>query len=951
MAEDFGFRIELCVTENEEFIAAFGQVLGLAVKRELPIGVLHVLHEVLSRLEESLAKQEESLASPEDGELLTDILLDIISRIKTDEEVDAILRPVLQAMLPKAFATVREAARRTLGMRHFDVQLIGGVVLHEGKIAEMRTGEGKTLVATLAAYLNSLTRRGVHVVTVNDYLAKRDASWMGAVYHALDVSVGCLQNQSALVFDPGAAEKQSKADENADSGSTSFAAVAGESMRKASRKEAYEADITYGTNNEFGFDYLRDNMVEELPRMVQQEKRAYAIVDEVDNILIDEARTPLIISGPAQESGQEYKKYKLFARIALKFKRGEHYEVDEKRKSILLTDEGSKIIEKELNVKNLQSESDYKFAFGVENALRANALYLKDREYVVRDNEVLLVDEFTGRLMEGRRFSDGLHQAIEAKEDVQIRRVSATYATITLQNYFRLYDKLAGMTGTAVTEAEEFFKIYKLEVVEIPTNQPMVRDDMPDLIYMTEDAKWNAVASKIEELHRGKRPVLVGTTSIEKSEHLAGLLRRRKVPHQVLNAKQHEKEATIVAQAGRPGAVTVATNMAGRGTDIILGGNPDTIDVPLEEWQGDQDLVLENGGLFVLGTERHEARRIDNQLRGRSGRQGDPGATQFMVSTEDDLIRRFGGDRMRGAMNMFGWEEDLPLENKMITRTVEGAQNKVEGHHFEIRKHLVDYDDVINTHRDVIYNLRHRVLKGEGLRPTILEYVDKELLAIATAHLEGDVSNWDIEGFQLAIRTVMPIPERLEDPDGIAELEISEIESLLHTEAESLYDVRTLELGEEAMRWIERTIMLRAIDRQWVNHLTEMDNMRQGIGLRAAGQRDPLIEYKKQSYDMFKDLLTQIETQIARDMFRETLALRAALVSGRTAGRPTGSPSRGNGRAPQSRNGRSTGQKSIMSNVNQGHGAATGTGNKKIGRNQRCPCGSGKKYKRCCGRA
>ncbi len=857
------------------------------------------------------------------------------ARIRAGEETDDIL--------PEAFAAVREAARRTLGMRHFDVQLIGGVVLHEGKIAEMRTGEGKTLVATLPAYLNCLAGRGVHVVTVNDYLAKRDASWMGAVYNALDVSVGCLQNQSALVFDPSAAEKQSQADENADSGSTSFAAVAGESMRKASRKEAYEADITYGTNNEFGFDYLRDNMVDELPRMVQRDP-AYAIVDEVDNILIDEARTPLIISGPAQESGQEYKR---FAQIASRLEQGTHFDIDEKLKSISLTPEGIARVENVLNVDNLYDPRHDALTHFVENAVRANALYQRDREYVVRGNEVLIVDEFTGRLMEGRRYSDGLHQAIEAKENVQIRRESVTYATITLQNYFRLYGKLAGMTGTAVTEAEEFFKIYKLEVVEIPTNQQMVRDDMPDLIYMTEDAKWNAVANKIEELHRGKRPVLVGTTSIEKSEHLAGLLRRRKVPHQILNAKQHEKEATIVAQAGRPGAVTVATNMAGRGTDIILGGNPDTIDVERDEWQQDQDLVLENGGLFVLGTERHEARRIDNQLRGRSGRQGDPGATQFMVSTEDDLIRRFGGDRMRGAMNMFGWEEDLPLENKMITRTVEGAQNKVEGHHFEIRKHLVDYDDVINTHRDVIYNLRHRVLKGEGLRPTILDYVEKELSAIAAAHLEGDVSNWDIEEFQLAIQTVMPVPERLEDADAVAGMELDEIESLLRSEAESLYDVRTLEFGEEMMGTLERAIMLRTIDAQWVDHLTSMDNMRQGIGLQAAGQRDPLVQYKRQSYEMFTGLLARIETQIARTIFRVALAPRP----GQAQGRPAGTPSRGNGRAPQSRNGRATGQKSIMSNVNQGHGAAAGTGSKKIGRNQRCPCGSGKKYKRCCGHA
>ena len=879
---------------------------------------------------EEINALESSFTSLSDMDL-SDKTHEFRSRIRDGEE--------LEDILPEAFAAVREAAWRTLGMRHFDVQLIGGVVLHEGKIAEMRTGEGKTLVATLPAYLNSLTRRGVHVVTVNDYLAKRDASWMGAVYNALDVSVGCLQNQSALVYDPRAAEKQSNADDHGDSGSTSFAAVAGDYMRKASRRDAYEADITYGTNNEFGFDYLRDNMVEESPRMVQRDP-AFAIVDEVDNILVDEARTPLIISGPARESGQEYKR---FSQIASRLDQGIHYDIDEKLKSISLTPEGIARLENVLNVENLYDPQHDALTHFVENAVRANAIYQRDREYVVRGNEVLIVDEFTGRLMEGRRYSDGLHQAIEAKENVQVRRESVTYATITLQNYFRLYGKLSGMTGTAVTEAEEFFKIYGLEVVEIPTNQEMIRDDMPDLIYMTEDAKWNAVAEKIAEFHRGQRPVLVGTTSIEKSEHLSALLRKRKVPHQVLNAKQHEKEATIVAQAGRPGAVTVATNMAGRGTDIILGGNPDTIDIPRDEWQRDQDLVLENGGLFVLGTERHEARRIDNQLRGRSGRQGDPGATQFMVSTEDDLIRRFGGDRMRGAMNLFGWEDDLPLENKMITRTVESAQNKVEGHHFEIRKHLVDYDDVINTHRDVIYNLRHRVLNGEGLRPTILEYVDKELSAMAEAHLQEDVSNWDIEGFQLAIQTVMPIPEKLEDPDAVAEMELDEIESILRTEADSLYDLRAQEFGEETMGTLERAIMLRTIDSQWVEHLTSMDNMRQGIGLQAAGQRDPLVQYKRQSYEMFTGLLARIETQIARTIFRVALAP--------PAGRPDSAPGRGRARAPQSRNGRAAGQKSIMSNVNQGHGAAGGPGKKKIGRNQRCPCGSGQKYKRCHGRA
>ncbi len=857
------------------------------------------------------------------------------SRLASGESLDDVL--------PEAFAAVREAARRVLGMRHFDVQLIGGVVLHQGKIAEMRTGEGKTLVATLPAYLNSLTGDGVHIVTVNDYLAKRDASWMGAVYHALGITVGCLQNQGSFVYDPDAVNA-GQAEEKDDDGSASFAAVAGENMRSASKRDAYQADITYGTNNEFGFDYLRDNIVEEESRMVQKEA-CYAIVDEVDNILIDEARTPLIISGPARESGQEYRR---FAQMAKRLERGTHYQIDEKLKSISLTPEGISTLEKKLEVENLYDSRHEALTHFVENAVRAEALYQRDREYVVRDNEVVIVDEFTGRLMEGRRYSDGLHQAIEAKENVRVRRESVTYATITLQNYFRLYEKLSGMTGTAVTEAEEFFKIYKLEVVEIPTNQEMIRADRADLIYKTEEAKWNAVAEKITDLHRDSRPVLVGTTSIEKSELLSSKLRKHKVPHQVLNAKQHEKEATVVAQAGRPGAVTVATNMAGRGTDIILGGNPDTLKIPHDEWQSDHDLVLSKGGLFVLGTERHEARRIDNQLRGRSGRQGDPGETQFYVSTEDDLIRRFGGDRMRGAMNMFGWEDDVPLENRMVSRTVESAQSKVEGHHFEIRKHLVDYDDVINTHRDVIYKLRGKVLKGEDLRPTITEYVQKELSARMTAHLKGDSSTWDTVEFQRAVQGVIPVPEALEDPEELASLELESIESALFRQVDTLYALREFEFGAEAMRGLERAIMLRSIDSQWVEHLTAMENMRQGIGLQAAGQRDPLVQYKRQSYEMFNGLMASIESEVARTIFKVALSrpeLRTPVPSGRIRGR--------NG-ASQGTNGRATsvltGGKSVMSTVNQSHGAGGGGEGPKVGRNQRCPCGSGKKYKRCHGR-
>ncbi len=784
---------------------------------------------------------------------------------------------------------------------------------------------------------------------------------MGAVYHALGVGVGCLQNQGSFVYDPEGADKEQREKRGDDDGSTSFAAVAGENMRSASKREAYAADITYGTNNEFGFDYLRDNMVDDVDHMVQRDP-CYAIVDEVDNILIDEARTPLIISGPARESGQEYRR---FSQLAKRLRLGEHYEIDEKLKSISLTPEGIATLEKALNVENLYDPRHDALTHFIENAVRAEALYQRDREYVVRNNEVLIVDEFTGRLMEGRRYSDGLHQAIEAKENVQVRRESVTYATITLQNNFRLYKKLAGMTGTAVTEAEEFFKIYKLEVVEIPTNREMVREDHSDLIYKTEDAKWNAVADKIASLQRDRRPVLVGTTSIEKSERLSGMLRRRKTPHEVLNAKQHEREATIVAQAGRPGAVTVATNMAGRGTDIILGGNPDTLNIPRDEWQRDHDLVIEKGGLYVLGTERHEARRIDNQLRGRSGRQGDPGETQFYVSTEDDLIRRFGGDRMRGAMNMLGWEDDVPLENNMISRTVEGAQSKVEGHHFEIRKHLVDYDDVVNTHRDVIYGLRRKALGGEELRSTIIEYVRKELSAILEAHLKGpDPSFWDIESFQQAVQTVTHVPEELETAEDVASLDQQAVENLLHREAERLYDARTDEFGADTMRVLERVIMLRSIDSEWVEHLTSMDNMRQGIGLQAAGQRDPLVQYKRQSFEMFQALLARIETNVARTIFKIGPAPAAMQppAAGTAPGRATNGTGqaagtgriRGRGAARRRTNGRAVGgvmqKKSVMSAVNQGHGAGAGVEGRKVGRNKPCPCGSGRKYKRCHGR-
>ena len=619
--------------------------------------------------------------------------LESLYESKSDEELKAVSTILkteygkgrsLDELLPDAFAAVREAAKRTLGQRHFDVQLLGGIVLHQGKIAEMRTGEGKTLVATLPAFLNSISGEGVHVVTVNDYLAKRDAEWMGVIYNTLGVSVSALQHDYAYLFHPDTFDGKQ---------------VAG---KQVSRKEAYESDITYGTNNDFGFDYLRDNMVDVAERRVQRD-RSFAIVDEVDNILVDEARTPLIISGPSQQNPSEYSKY---AKIVPSLREEEDYSVEEKHRSVSLTQNGIGKIEKFLKVDNLYDADNFGQVHFVENAVRAEVIYKKDREYVVKDGKVIIVDEFTGRLMDGRRYSDGLHQAIEAKENITVQRESVTYATITLQNYFRLYSKLSGMTGTAATEAEEFWKIYKLEVLSVPTNNPVMRSDHGDLIYRDQAAKYNAVVREIKSRVDIGQPVLVGTTDIDRSEILSGLLKKQGIKHEVLNAKQHDREATIVAQAGKPGAVTVATNMAGRGTDIVLGGSLDLAEGDTVQWEKDHDHVLNVGGLLIIGTERHEARRIDNQLRGRSGRQGDPGETRFYCSLDDDLVRRFGGDRIQTIMDWAGMDDETPIENKMISRSIEGAQVKVESFHFDMRKNLVEYDDVVNSHRDIIYEQR-----------------------------------------------------------------------------------------------------------------------------------------------------------------------------------------------------------------------------------------------------
>jgi len=809
-------------------------------------------------------------------------------RQKTDEFKARLERgESLDRLLPEAFAAVREAAKRTLGQRHFDVQLMGGIVLHQGKIAEMKTGEGKTLVATLPVYLNALTGKGAHVVTVNDYLAKRDCHWMGPIYHLLGLSVASIQHEASFLFDP-----------DHDSGDPAW-----RYLKTISRRQAYEADVTYGTNNEFGFDYLRDNMVVDLSQCVQRPLH-YAIVDEVDYILIDEARTPLIISGPAVEAAE---KYKIFAKLVPHLRSEVDYQVDERDRVVTLTEEGiskmEKLLKKEglLKAPDLYDPSNYLLTHYLESALKAHVLYRRDRDYVVKDGQVIIVDEFTGRLMHGRRYSEGLHQAIEAKEGVPVQRENITLATITFQNYFRLYEKLAGMTGTAMTEAEEFHKIYGLEVVAIPTNKPMIRIDYPDQIYRNEEAKFRAVAREIEKLHAEGRPVLVGTVSIEKSEYLSDLLRRKGILHQVLNAKHHEKEAAIIAQAGQPGAVTVATNMAGRGVDIMLGPG-----------------VAEKGGLHVIGTERHEARRIDNQLRGRAGRQGDPGSSRFYVSLEDDVVRRFGGERIKGLLERFHFDEDAPIEHSMVSKAIENAQVRIEGYHFDIRKHLVEYDDVVNQHREVIYSERRKILSGADLKANIQSMITEEIQSLISSCLAGNrPEDWDVEGLVNEVSTIFPLPPDL-NAHSLPQMSLSEIEERLLEHARSLYEQREQELGSENMRMLERLVMLRTIDRLWVDHLTAMETMRQGIGLRAVGGRDPLVLYKQEGHAMFQSLLSGITHDVVHTIYKVGIVKEKA---------PAPSPMAQAAKRKEA--------------VGAGH---------KVGRNDPCPCGSGKKYKKCCGR-
>jgi len=820
------------------------------------------------------------------------------------------LGATLDELLPEAFAVVREAAKRTIEMRPFDVQIIGGVVLHQGKIAEMKTGEGKTLVAVMPVYLNALTGKGVHVVTVNDYLARRDAEWMGRVYRFLGLTVGCIQQD----------------------------------MDNAERQTAYNSDITYGQNNEFGFDYLRDNMKYSIDDMVQR-GHYFCVVDEVDSILIDEARTPLIISGPSEE---RVDKYYTANSIIPSLHKETDYEIDEKQRTATLTEEGVARAEKMLHVSNLYDPKNMEILHCVNQALVAHKLYHLDTEYMIKDGEVLIVDEFTGRVMPGRRWSDGLHQAIEAKEGVKIQQENQTLATITFQNYFRLYDKLSGMTGTADTEAAEFDNIYKLDVVVIPTNKPMVRRDYPDLVFKTEREKFEAAADEIRELNKKGQPVLVGTISIEKSERMSALLKKRRVPHVVLNAKYHEKEAEYVAQAGRKGAVTIATNMAGRGTDIILGGNPEALAAAKadpesaaeeharklasyrEKCASEHSEVVALGGLFILGTERHESRRIDNQLRGRSGRQGDDGASRFYVSLEDDLMRIFGGDRLKNMMGRFGMEEGVPIENKWVSKSIERAQTSVEGQNFEIRKHLLEYDDVMNKQRETIYDLRKKILAKEGLRDFLFETTSSIIDWMMDEYTVSDApaQEWDLSGLKTQLQHFFGIG--LDDLDlNMEEVSQEEFHEAIEQLCRRKYEEKEKVLPPEMMRDYERLVMLQVIDNQWKDHLLSMDRLKEGIGLRAYGQKDPLVEFKREGFDLFGAMMDRVEEEIVRYLFLLEPALRQ---EEQEVSRREKAYAYSGGESEEKPKGKTITRKG-----------------KKVGRNDPCPCGSGKKYKKCCG--
>ncbi|MFA6082606.1 MAG: preprotein translocase subunit SecA [Patescibacteria group bacterium] len=845
-----------------------------------------------------------------------------IDRLKKVEQ------SVLDEILPEAFALVREAAKRTIKERHFDVQLTGGVVLHQGKIAEMRTGEGKTLVATLPAFLNALTGKGVHIVTVNDYLAKRDAAWMGQIFDYLGVTVAAIGHETSLIYDTKAKKQQEKDAQLAAEEQGLVYTSDDSPLAAVSRKAAYQADIVYGTNNEFGFDYLRDNMAQDPEQMVQRELH-YAIVDEVDSILIDEARTPLIISAPAEESASEYHR---FAKLVTNLEAEKDYTVDEKMKAISLTDAGIAKMESLLGLKNIYEQGVHLVHY-MEESLKANILFTRDKDYVVKDGEVVIVDEFTGRMMPGRRYSEGLHQAIEAKEGVEVQKESLTLATISFQNLFRIYQKLSGMTGTAATEAEEFHKIYKLEVVEIPTNRPNQRHDFSDQIYQTVDEKFKAVCKDVAERHQKGQPILIGTISIEKNEYLSQLLTKAGVKHELLNAKNHEKEAHIIAHAGAVGAVTVATNMAGRGTDIKITKE-----------------VAEVGGLHVIGTERHESRRIDNQLRGRTGRQGDVGSSQFFVSMDDDLMRIFGGERLKSIMTTLRLPADMPIENKMISRAIESAQKKVEGHNFDTRKHLVEYDDVMNKHREVIYKRRRRILhmntaeaQNHYIKNQFLSTAEERIRATLNSYLE---TNQDLTKAKDEIQRIIGV--------DLAGTEAN-LDSIL-SQVKQQYDAREQRFGAEIMRQIEKAIYLRAIDTAWIDHLTAMDHLRDGIGLRGYGQYDPLVAYKQESYKMFQRLLQVIDSAALEMIFRVEVAQAAAQPKPEKVQLKGADESdSGGGFTKEKTLEKTKVQKLMSSEADRSSNKPTGE-SKKVGRNDPCPCGAKKadgtpvKYKHCHGR-
>jgi len=923
-------------------------------------------------------------------------LPDALLRDKTTEFRGRFLAgETLDDLLPEAFAAVREAARRATGKRLYDVQMLAGAVLHSGRIAEMKTGEGKTLVATLPLYLNAIEDKGAHLVTPNDYLSRLGGGWMGPVYDALGLKVGVISHEMAAVYDPSFDDPLKHPDERLNH------------WRPVPRREAYQVDITYGTNNEFGFDYLRDNMVWEPDAKVQRPLH-FAIVDEVDNILVDEARTPLIISGPAEEANQLYGVLAFVVKGLVAAPKADNDDepdpdadviFDEKYRVVTPTERGIDKVESLLQRMNanftgsIYDPQNIQLTHFLDNALKAQFLFHRDDQYIVNpEGEIVIVDEFTGRLMPGRRYSEGLHQAIEAKEGMHVQRENVTLARITFQNYFRMYGKLAGMTGTAWTEREEFQKIYDLDVVVVPTHRPMVRGDQADLVYKTEDAKFGAVIAEISEFAGSGRPVLVGTTSVEKSERLSQLLREQSVPHEVLNAKQHEREAWVIAQAGRPGAVTLATNMAGRGVDILLGGNPDGLieqfliedGASLQEatpeqrenarqratgqCERDADRVRLLGGLHVLGTERHEARRIDNQLRGRAGRQGDPGSSRFFVSLEDELMRRFGGASIAGLMDKLGLEEDVPLEHPWVSRAIENAQQKVETYNFDIRKHVVEYDDVLNRQRDVIYGDRDRVLFEENLKPLIMEWVEETLVALTGDVLGGDRREWDLEALQQQVERIFPMPENFSWDDIERLTDREEVVDHLMELAEAAYDHKEQELGHEQMRLLERIWMLNVMDQLWIAHLTAIDDLREGIGLRAYGQRDPLIEYKVEAARMFDELQSSVRTDVVNAIYHLQMRQPAPPPPPPTEAAfaprndPPDAPStdtngsnRSTGTNGSPGTNGTTGSNGAARRPQRPAAAAPAAGpparvaTAKVGRNNLCPCGSGKKFKRCHG--